>query len=318
MFTRYTLEDFENFFQKQFEHFLGRVSFEARSIEIPVMLKTTDWKSFTVFRSSRRSQLANTRFGTIEELLNGEVSSLELDTADPLLVARTLREQLLAFAAVARGQTALIDVTSFRREELLILYSILKNHDLGDIGKWSLGYVGTQDMGRWLSGKVTAVRSVVGFSGDMWPSKSTRLVIMMGFELERARSIVDAYEPGLVMLGLGKRSESISETLYSRNAAVVEQLAADIGGVVERFEFSARDPSQVVLDLEGALGNDETFNTILAPLHTKLSTLGAGMYASKHSEVQICYAAVDAYNEDEYSKPGTAVYVVPLQSILGD
>ncbi|WP_113049280.1 hypothetical protein [Rhizobiales bacterium] len=318
MFKRFTLADFENTFQNKFEHFLGRVSFEARSIEIPVMLKASEWKSFTVFRSSRRSRLANNRFETIEQLWKDDLPSPELDTADPLLVARTLREQVLKFAALARGQSALIDVTSFRREELLILFSILKNHDLGDVGKWRLGYVGTQDMGRWLSGKVTAVRSVVGFAGDMWPSKSSRLVIMMGFELERARSIVDAYEPGLVILGFGKRSESISETLYSRNAAVVEQLASDIGGDVKRFEFSARDPSQVVLDLEDALGDDTAFNTILAPLHTKLSTLGAGMYASKHSEVQICYAAVDEYNEDEYSKPGTAVYVLPLQSILGD
>lgn len=317
MFTKHTLPEFESVNRGTVAHFFGRASFETRSTEIPSLLFGTKWTSFIALKSARRSSLANLNATNIEAKAGDVAQSAELDTSEPLQVARVMRDEFLNFAARANGESAIIDITSFRREELLILYSIMKSHNLGNFNSWEFAYVGAQGMGHWLSGKVTSVRSVFGFPGDMWPSRNTRLVILMGFELERARSIVEVYEPATVLLGLGKKSESISDSLYERNVEVANQLALEIGSAItKRFEFSARDPSQVVHDLELSVANVPMANTIIAPLHTKLSTLGAGMYAIKHPECQICYAAVDAYNEEEYSRPGNAIYTVPVKSIL--
>ena len=57
----------------------------------------------------------------------------------------------------------------------------------------------------------------------------------------------------------------------ARRAAVGEFVnRANFGLVVGNFEFSARDPLQVVRELSAAVGNEADANIIIAPLNTKL------------------------------------------------
>jgi hypothetical protein len=57
-------------------------------------------------------------------------------------------------------------------------------------------------------------------------------------------------------------------------------------------------------------------NIVIAPLHTKLSTIGVGLYALEHTEAQVCYAPVEEYNETAYSAPGRDIYTIPLASLF--
>jgi len=140
-------------------------------------------------------------------------------------------------------------------------------------------------------------------------------VIMIGFEIDRASTIIETYEPAEVVLGRGAASDSISDDLYQRNKAFFEDLQRQFD-VHQTFEFSARDPLQTAIDLEREIHLDHDFNVIVAPLNTKLSTLGAGVYALRHKEIQVCYAPAMEYNEETYSTPGVDVYVVPMADLL--
>jgi hypothetical protein len=318
MFDKIKVTDFVNSRRSSPAHFLGRCSFEARSIEIPLQFKGYRWSSFLCFHSKSKSQLAESQLGKLTSLTSDSMPHYAiLDISEPLEVARALKLGFSEFLVRASGQRAIIDITSFRREELLMLYALIRSVDADATTQWELVYLGAQGMGDWLSGKVTNVRSVYGFPGEMWPSKKTRLVLLMGFEVERARSIFEVYEPATVFIGTGKKSESISEELHKRNMECLNTVLLDIGGAsVKHFEFSARDPAQLVHDLEKEVPIDPLSNTVIAPLNTKLSTLGVGLYALKHPEYQVCYASVDSYNEDEFSKPSDTMYSIPIKSLF--
>jgi hypothetical protein len=74
---------------------------------------------------------------------------------------------------------------------------------------------------------------------------------------------------------------------------------------------------QTLADLEKIIRLDSESNVIIAPLNTKLSTVGAGLYALRHKAIQICFPPVGEYNETTYSTPGPDAYVVSLADLLG-
>jgi hypothetical protein len=300
-------------------HLLMRASFEDRSIAIAEAFGSKHWGSATIFTSKRSSDRARGNIDALNRHLNGELISVELDKSAPLEVASELTRAVGDFVERVGLDAAVVDVTSFRREELLILLAILRSKlsDRNLLHRWTLAYVGALEMGDWLSGKVTSVRSVFGFPGDIRPSRSTRLVVMLGFEVNRARSIIEAYEPKQIVLGMGYKTESINETLYVRNKRLFEHLRQEFQESVEAtFEFSARDPLKVQLELDEVIGANDNSNIVIAPLHTKLSTVGAGLYALNSTGVQVCYAPVEEYNEDAYSAPSPDVFLVPLNSMF--
>ncbi len=300
-------------------HLLMRVGFEDRSVAIINTFDPSRWQSITVFASKNRSERAEANLQSLSRRLGGGINPVELDVESPLSIAVELAKAIEKFIEQVGDDAAVIDVSSFRREELLMLLAILKLKLTNGrhLDLWSLAYVGARNMGEWLSGKVTSVRSVLGFPGDVRPSRSTRLVVLLGFEVNRARSIIEEYEPKQIVLGMGYKSESITDDLYDRNKALFDRLGQEFQDTIENtFEFSARDPLKVQFELDAIVGNDNQSNVVIAPLHTKLSTIGTGLYALSHPSVQVCYAPVEEYNEDAYSAPGPDVYLVPLDSIV--
>jgi len=239
-----------------------------------------------------------------------------LDTADPLAVAASLFEAIKAEVAATGLQDTVIDVTSFRREELLMLIAILRLVGVPAATNCEVVYVGASAMADWISTGVTGFRSVIGYAGEIWPSRPTRLVVLLGFESERARAIIENYEPSSLILGRGSRSESITQNLFKRNDEFFRDLERQYDNIDLTFEFSARDPIKVATEIDNAIKFDGSANIIIAPLNTKLSTIGAGLYAQRNKQVQICYAPVGSYNEEAYSKPGKDLFILPLTDLL--
>jgi hypothetical protein len=288
-----------------------RMSFEERSAVVARTAPPTMIRRGILFLSEGRSELAEARVSEIMRL-HPDLRMVEIRTSDPLGTAKAIHEALNSISLV----DCVIDVTAFRREELLMLLEILRGVDSSKRRNCELVYVSAGDMADPLSGKVTQCRSVVGYAGAMWPSRPTRLVVLMGFEIPRARAIIEAYEPKYLVLGRGLRSESINQTLSDKNDMFFKELASNYANVERTFEFSARNPLDVVKELEISISKSEKSNVVIAPLHTKLSTIGVGLYAQNHRDVQVCYAEVGAYNEETYSTVGSTAYVLPLTQLF--
>lgn len=293
--------------------FVGRLSFEQRSAVLPGAFSGCTSETILFYTQDASATSRAVIDSAKSTIANG--TFVELDIQRPEHIVETF---LSTFSREnIKSKKYIVDVSSFRREELLILLRIFSLH-CADCLDATILYVKADEMSRdWLTRSVAHCRSVIGFSGDMSLSAKTHLVIMLGFEVERAREIIETYEPDQLTIGIGREGESINSELYQRNVQFLNTMNSMYDNSFDRFDFSLIDPCVTAEDLSQAIKVNEETNIIIAPLNNKISTLGAGIFAIKNPSVQLCYSQVTEYNESDYSKPGTTAIELHLRDIMG-
>lgn len=297
---------------------LNKVGFEKRSIATAEIDYDIAWPNILTLASTNRSERAEANLLRLQNSLQQQGKELqligELEQSDPLEAQHAISDALSTVLERWTDGELWIDFTALRREELLILVRGLADRCTRDqLSHISGLYVSARTMGDWLSGEVVDIRSVVGYPGEISPARPTTLIALMGFETNRARAIIEAYEPSRVLLGMPALQGSINEHLYERNSEVLRRVSEDFGPLISStFEFSANDPAKAIVELDAIIDGCGDDNIVLAPLHTKISTIAAGVVANKNTKIQICYAAVDDYNEDAYSDAGDEAYLIPF------
>lgn len=292
--------------------FLGRISFEGRCITAHQELSSCNFLYKHFFKSKGESKEA------IENRAKLELSDYQfstIDTSDPLHTQKAIVNQVKRLADLPIGTSIVLDITTFRREELLILL-----REIGRLPDYLLDesffvYSVASAMGPWLSNNVRQIRPVIGFPGDVVTRKSSHLIILAGIEHHRAIATIDAYEPSNISLGMVPLSESVSKEIHERNLELRDYIIRHFDNVTMEFDFSAKDPLSVIRSLKAVVDTRPDQNTIIAPLNTKLSTLGCGVYALQNPNVQLCYAEVEVYNAGEYSNASDEVLLVPYRSL---
>lgn len=316
MVTTIKTEELAAAYKDRIKRLIVRVSFESRSILIPALLRHDREISISAFVSKRKSDSAHKN----RDILHGywpNAKIISLDTLDAISSTMDIAKLIKEHADKDSLMETFIDISSFRREELLALLAILRSLGISRDTNCQLVYVGAEHMAEdWLSRNVIGHRSVVGFPGVISPSRKTKLVVMVGFgEIDRARSIIENYEPSKVLLGMGRQEDSTNNKFYLRNKEFFTDLVRQFGEEGQNFEFSVSDPLQTAMDLGKAIDLNDGTNIIIAPLHSKLSTIGAGLFALRNPIVQICYAPVEEYNEETYSSPGNQIHIIPLTDL---
>ena len=259
------------------------------------------------------------------KLAGSECSVVGQGAANVIEVADQLSQRLAAVFAHSTAKL-LVDITSLSHELLVLLLGML--HELGGLDRTSLIYVGaaaystnTEPNAMWLSRGVKNVRSVLGFPGTMLPSKKLHLIILTGFEVERASEVILRYEPASLSIGLGAKGQSISDSHHSKNKEFFDGITAfassqDYGtDEVSQFSFSCISPTETrdqLIAHINELGGFSQKNLVVCPLNTKLSTVGVVLAAIEHPEIQICYAEPEEYNVDGYALPGGEATIVTL------
>lgn len=322
--TKVTFEELKSLVATRKPMLLNKVGFEERSIATAEMVHDIAWPNILTLASTDRSEKADRNLKKLEETLHlrGKDFDLigELEQRDPLEAQRVMSDALSTVLDKWTVGELWIDFTALRREELLILVRLLVDRcTKPQLSRISGLYVSAKKMGDWLSGDVVDIRSVVGYPGEISPARSTTLIALMGFETNRARAIIEAYEPSRVLLGMPALGGSINQHLFERNSDVLKRVSEDFGPLISNnFEFSANDPSKAVAELASIVDGCSNENIVLAPLHTKISTIAAGVVAHTRTKVQICYAAVDDYNEEAYSQAGDDVYLIPFSFLASE
>ncbi len=294
--------------------FLGRSSFESRCVAAHRELADCNFKYKHFFRSKDESERA-VEIRKELSLTSDEVSVI--DVSDPLQTHKTIRRQIQKIVELPEQTSLVIDTTTFRREELLIFLKEMAELPGYLLDEASFVYSVATSMGSWLSRNVRQIRPVIGYPGDILSRHSTHLVILAGIEHHRAVAAIDAFEPSVISLGMVPLEESVSADIHERNLELRDYIVRHFDNVRCEFDFSAKDPQSVVNALEKVIGSRQDYNTVIAPLNTKLSTLGCGVYALKNQQVQLCYAEVEVYNAGDYSNIGDEVLLVPYRSLVG-
>jgi hypothetical protein len=215
----------------------------------------------------------------------------------------TLRDGFQNFAG-RDNLNITVDVTSFNRESLLVAFNIL--YSLSNNITTRVLYVSPEEHGEWLTKGHRLVRNVIGFAGIQNSSKPTLLIILSGFEKDRAVSTIEEIEPGKVLMGIGNppTKETFLEENLQKQELVLSQQATD------RFRFSADSISDSKKDIKEVIQEyTDDYNLVLSPMSTKLSTLGAWGAARESREVQVVYTIPSEYNLKNYSSGSEAMYI---------
>lgn len=250
-------------------------------------------------------------------------SSAEISANNPMLTADVIQA---AAKNIFREnpKTIIIDISTFTHESLLILFKVisaLKRE--GDriyflylgASEYSIGLAHDQ---KWLSQGILSIRSVLGYAGELLPTKKNHLIIIVGYEQERASKLIEAFEPNKISLGYGIAGSSTSEKNHEANK-FFHNLLAKTGSVysqVNEFLLSSNDPTIAMEDIIKCIDNNTEYNSILVPMNTKLSTIACALTAAYRPAVQLCYAQALQYNYLNYSRAGNKCYLLEFDSIF--
>jgi hypothetical protein len=173
-------------------------------------------------------------------------------------------------------------------------------------------------MDRWLSKGVAEVRSVLGYPGEFFPSRKTHLIVLVGFEHERASKLVEIYEPNILSLGYGKAGSETSQKHYSanRNYHKLVREAVATYTTVREFEFSCSNPWDAKKAILAQVATTPDHNVVVAPMNTKISTVGCALAAVENQTIQLSYAKAMSYNYQQYSVGGTMCYLFEVPELF--
>ena len=239
----------------------------------------------------------------------------ELSKQSPIKTADGIANALSS--ADLRGKAiCLVDITTMTHETLLILFRLLKDLlsksvDLKFVYTAAKEYdPGTPYEDKWLSQGLGEVRSVLGYPGEMRPSRKNHLIVLVGFEEERAGKLIEAYEPSALSLGIGDIAPVNKDHLGINRSYFDRLLSSNPSS--STFSFSPTNPLEVKNIVLEEVKSFERHNVVVAPMNTKISTLGVALAAIENPEVQICYGRATAYNVDNYSTPASYCYLFSL------
>jgi hypothetical protein len=262
---------------------------------------------------------------------------VELFHDKPLGSSDSIVECLDKYLINGSVQNVIIDSTTFTHEILLILFMLFKKK-YTEISV-TFAYSNAKDYDPledgthrpsniWLSKGIGEIRSIIGYPGDILPTKQTHLIIIVGYEYDRALSIISEMEPSSLSLGFGK-SDSYTTEIHGINdkhygaREHFNEIVRDSMSIVPKdriyeFDISCNNPEQARKDIQSHLKqkNDviEGKNILLFAMNNKLSTLGIGLFALEYQDIQLCYAPALVYNSANYSTPGKECYLFKLFS----
>jgi hypothetical protein len=306
--------------------FICSSSYEDRCLSVAQNLNPGEVEQVIILENEDFLRFIEKNSLILKERFGAKARNISLRTDAPLQVADTLRKEVLPLIEKCSG-LCLIDITTFTHEHLLILIKMIA--DLHIRAKIKLVYAGVEKYSfntslneEWLSKGLVEARSILGFSGIMLPSRKLHLIVLVGFEYERAEKLIECYEPALLSLGQGNKEDAVNSEHYERNAVFhkrVKEFAEALSismYSVQQFEFSCTNPVKSMNEILLQVEKFEDFNIALCPMNTKLSTIGAALAALKNERIQLVYAQPVEYNIAGYSTPGSTCTIFDLMSYM--
>jgi len=295
--------------------FICSASFEERCLKIPEQISKLKPLKVVICHNKNHSD-SNQR--NLEKINSYFENSINLDfiSNDPLSNAVTFL-RFLDNLVLYDNFNIYIDITTFTHETLLILFRYLhmrmKNCNIFYIYIDAIDYsINEEDPSKkWLSKGIGEIRSVLGYPGIISPAKKNHLIIIFGFESERTQKLIETYESHIVSLAFGPVALSTHKKHYELNYERHKELL-NYYPDSSSFEVSMIDPIEAKKDILKQINKFPDMNVIIAPMSTKVSTIGTALLALENTNVQLTYVTANQYNIHGYSKAGENCYLFLL------
>ena len=215
--------------------------------------------------------------------------------------------RVIGRASVLKGHLT-IDITCMPRELLAMLLfavsvkrqcfsTISVTYVAAPAGGYATQNERLPESARWLSKGVACVRSIVGYPGVFRSERPCHLVVFAGHEQERILQLVEYVEPSRLTI-----SEELEHSSTVRGAREISRNVAqelkrkipvpEIGDI----EFSSSSIDEVYSSLMDSRLGESGENVALAAMNTKLSFVGAALFALSNRAIRMMYAVPREYN----------------------
>lgn len=294
-------------------------SFEERCLSVPIAISSyTISKAFILCNCGNGVPVQNMSNAKLikDKIKSAEI--MEIDIENPVFVSDCMMK-IISTLIEKKIKNLLIDISTFTHETLLILLRLLYENNMFDViyclYNGAVAYsVGDKKEEVWLSKGCKDVRNVIGFPGIQKPSQNTHVIILSGFEIERATRLLELLEPDILSLGDGMEpTDSNHEDLMNYfKEKFLKWKKSFQNNEPDSFKFSCCDVEKTVNLLTSFVERNPKENYIIVPLNTKLSTLAVGIVALRKPDIQVCYAIPEMYNVVNYSKPSNNITLIAL------
>ena len=154
----------------------------------------------------------------------------------------------------------------------------------------------------WLSRGFRCLRNAIGFPGLQRQNLPALLILLPGFEIERALTIVNAIEPVQVMLG--KPTDATRDEFYERSLEAKGQMVRLFKSrqPVCEFDFSCKSidaTAHAISDI--AMKHYDSHNIYMTSLSTKPTLIALFLTALRLNRIQVTCSVPRDYNIDDYS-----------------
>lgn len=227
------------------------------------------------------------------------LSETELCADDPPGIWGTLRDTVSAMAQPCRR--SIVHVTTMPRDVVWSLFWLLEWRGIGAEYVYHRPLAYDKD---WLSRDPERPRLVYKLSGLSRLGAKTTLVVLAGYDPERAGQLMQFFEPEVTLIGL-QMAEADSQN-DNRMALYRKRFRAMPG--VHMFELNAyaKDHGEAVIEASIAKYL-ESNNIIMSSLGPKLSAIALYRIQKTHPVIALAYAPSREFNR-HYSRGMGAVY----------
>ena len=186
------------------------------------------------------------------------------------------------------GKNVLVDITTMPREIIWYIFLFLKQKK----ANVEFIYHKPVSYGSWLTEDTDIPRFPLKLSGLSDISKKTFLLIVTGYDPDRAEQICNYFEPDKVCFAIqsGKQFDNISLNLKAHKALIEEFDALTIDINCYGNDWGEEQLSKIIKEYVS------THNLILASLGPKPSAVALFRLAVKYPEVALCYAPSKKFN----------------------
>jgi hypothetical protein len=292
-------------------------SFEKRSLTIPRL--ASESKRCTaayVFRNEENIGNVGESADEIVRLFGDSGGCVDVWGSDPV---RTTDSILAAVRSLrdCGDVRVIVDVSAMMRETLLILLASLRELWPSN-RRIEFAYVPAEynqsrtEPRPQLSFGVLDVRSVIGFPGEYLPVLPRHLVLITGFETDRARAVINATDPSIISLGIGVREHSTSDTNATLDQGFASDLLNEYPSQSKSFDIYPDSAIDTQNAIHEQIGKFSEYKPLVCAMNTKVSTCGAALAAWHDPRIELIYAQPALYNHQDYADPKDEVYLFEL------
>jgi len=312
-----SLDQLQEKIEGKFDLLICAASFEERCLSVPLKLSAISVNHVVVLKNDDVAGAGAANAQRINEHFINASTVVETTKSIAIRTADRIAKELDRRNDVCPSKIC-VDITCMTHETLLILFCLLTNIFDDEASQVLYLYCPAKEYSpgvvyenKWLSRGIKDVRSVLGYPGRLLPSRKNRLLVLVGFEVNRTGNLINVYEPASLSLGYGDGTLNSEHQIVNKQKH--ERLLQSYPQA-DKFEFSPRDPYQVRdLILEDANAHSN-LNLIVAPMNSKISTIGAALATLRKPEIQLCYAPAATYNFENYSEPDNYFFSFQVQN----